>query len=104
MRLLPSDGSSANLQLLRDGQADLAVVQAALPSCCQTIRTKLVSLGSLFVEPVWVFYRTEAAAGTQTLAGRAAALPGCAGNVGGVDGVPWLMNQLLEANRLEAVR
>lgn len=105
VRLLPSDGSSANLQLLRDGQADLAFVQGGTAELLPDDPENLVSLGSLFVEPVWVFYRTEAA---QRMHERPRLdglrqLRGMRVNVGSEgSGVPWLMNQLLEANRLEA--
>jgi TRAP-type uncharacterized transport system substrate-binding protein len=58
--LLPSEGSSANLQLLREGQADLAFVQGGTAELQPDDPENLVSLGSLFVEPVWLFYRTEA--------------------------------------------
>ena len=105
VRLLPSDGSSANLQLLRDGKADLAFVQGGTAELLPDDPENLVSLGSLFVEPVWVFYRTEAA---QRMYERPRLdglrqLRGMRVNVGSEgSGVPWLMNQLLEANRLEA--
>ena len=61
VRLLPSDGSSANLQLLRDGQADLAFVQGGTAELLPDDPEKLVSLGSLFVEPIWLFYRGDVA-------------------------------------------
>jgi len=63
-------GSRDNLVLLRDGKerVDLAFVQGG---ASETIRAPsddqkdkevpLVSLGSLFYEPVWMFYREEAA-------------------------------------------
>jgi TRAP-type uncharacterized transport system substrate-binding protein len=58
--LLPSEGSSANLQLLREGKADLAFVQGGTAELQPDDPDLLVSLGSLFVEPVWLFYRTDA--------------------------------------------
>ena len=59
--LLPSEGSSANLQLLLQGKADLGFVQGGIASTAQTQDDQPVSLGSLFLEPVWLFYRSEAA-------------------------------------------
>ena len=59
--LLPSEGSSHNLQLLRDGQADVAFVQGGTAELQPDDPDNLVSLGSLFVEPLWLFYRTDAA-------------------------------------------
>lgn len=102
--LLPSEGSSANLQMLRDGQADLGFVQGGSAVREPDSKPELLSLGSLFVEPVWLFYR-DAAARTVTPTGRLTALAqlrhlrvnvGTAGS-----GVPNLMTALLEMNRLE---
>lgn len=102
--LLPSEGSSDNLQMLRDGRADLGFVQGgtALPQPDQD--ADLSALGSLFLEPVWLFYR-ETAARQVTPSGRLTALPqlrhlrvnvGTAGS-----GVPNLMATLLDMNRLD---
>ena len=55
--LLPSEGSSANLQLLRDGKADLGFVQGGSADIAEGDENAIESLGSLFVEPVWLFYR-----------------------------------------------
>lgn len=59
--LLPSEGSAANLQLLREGKADLGFVQGGTGEAGVENDDKLESLGSLFLEPVWLFYREEAA-------------------------------------------
>jgi len=59
--LLPSEGSAANLQLLRNGKADLGFVQGGTDSYTKADEEQLSSLGSLFVEPLWLFYRQEAA-------------------------------------------
>jgi NMT1-like family len=64
----------------------------------------LESLGSLFVEPVWLFYREEAAkkvdpSGTLTTMTQ---LPGLRLNVGTAgSGVPALMDKLFEANKID---
>ena len=106
MRLLPSDGSSANLQLLRDGQTDLAFVQGGTAELLPDDPENLVSLGSLFVEPVWgVLPHRSRPAHVRAPPGwnGLRQLRGMRVNVGSEgSGVPWLMNQLLEANRLEA--
>lgn len=114
--LLPSEGSSANLQLLRDGKADVAFVQGGTAARQPDDADELISLGSLFVEPVWVFYRTPAshpiaqpsnapAAGAASAArrlGGVAQLKGLRVNVGTIgSGVPNLMDRLLKANRME---
>ena len=107
--LLPSEGSSANLQLLRDGKADVAFVQGGTAELLPEDPDELVSLGSLFVEPIWLFYRTDAAERTHK-AQRIDSLRQLRGwrvNVGSEgSGVPTLMERLLEANKVapDAVR
>src|ERR1051325_5634961 len=62
--LKPTRGSAENRRLLRDAkrEADLAFVQGGSSDADRTVDedqagTPRVSLGSLFYEPVWVFYR-----------------------------------------------
>jgi TRAP-type uncharacterized transport system substrate-binding protein len=59
--LVPSEGSPANLRLLRAGKADLGFVQGGSGDIAANEDSGIVSLGSLFVEPVWLFYRQDAA-------------------------------------------
>lgn len=105
VRLLPSEGSLANLQLLREGRADLAFVQGGTAVLEVEDHEQLRSLGSLFVEPLWLFYRTQAVR-RSTPAGRLDALPQLRGlrvNVGTEgSGVPILMDKLLDANHMQA--
>lgn len=97
--LLPSEGSAANLQLLRDGKADLGFVQGGSNEADAQGDVPLESLGSLFLEPIWLFYR-EAAAPKSTLA-FLTQLKGLRVNVGTPgSGVPNLMAKLLESNRI----
>ena len=102
--LLPSEGSSANLQLLRDGRADLGFVQGGSADIAEGDENAIESLGSLFVEPVWLFYRESAARGvtpTGTLSSLSQ-LQGLRLNVGTAgSGVPSLMAKLFEANRVD---
>lgn len=102
--LLPSEGSSANLQLLRDGRADLGFVQGGSTEQAVDDANSLSSLGSLFVEPVWLFYRADAARAVNA-SGRLDALTQLAGlrvNVGTPgSGVPALMGKLLDANHID---
>ena len=105
VRLLPSEGSSANLQLLREGKADLGFVQGGSDETQTNTDSGIESLGSLFVEPLWLFYRTQAAkdaTGSDTLTsfGQLKALRINVGTVG--SGVPALMEKLFEVNRLES--
>jgi ABC-type nitrate/sulfonate/bicarbonate transport system substrate-binding protein len=102
--LLPSEGSSANLQLLRDGKADLGFVQGGSNELGTGESAALESLGSLFVEPVWLFYREEAAKKVDP-SGTLSALPQLPGlrlNVGTAgSGVPALMDKLFDANKID---
>jgi hypothetical protein len=100
--LLASEGSSANLQLLRAGKADLGFVQGGSGEE-RAETTGIESLGSLFVEPIWLFYRQQAASKVDP-AGTLSALTQLAGlrlNVGTAgSGVPLLMAKLFEANSI----
>jgi TRAP-type uncharacterized transport system substrate-binding protein len=101
--LVPSDGSPANLRLLRAGRADIGFVQGGSGERNASEVSGIVSLGSLFLEPVWLFYRAEAA---RQLPGGALTsltqLQELRVNVGARgSGSPFLMRRLLEANKLE---
>jgi TRAP transporter TAXI family solute receptor len=102
--LKPSDGSAANLQLLREGKVDLGFVQGGTSDYTAADEEKLSSLGSLFVEPLWLFYREESAkkvTATATLSALTQ-LQGLRINMGTPgSGVPSLMNKLLESNRID---
>jgi TRAP transporter TAXI family solute receptor len=103
--LLPSEGSSENLQMLRDGRADLGFVQGGSSDAQANLESGIESLGSLFVEPLWLFYRTDAAVKIDK-GGRLNTLTQLAGtrvNVGTPgSGVPALMDKMFEVNRIEA--
>jgi NMT1-like family len=102
--LLPSEGSSANLQLVRDGKADLGFVQGGSAVQSPEGDTVPVSLGSLFVEPVWLFYRAESAVKVSPtgILTSLTQLKGLRVNVGtSGNGVPTLMNALFDVNRIE---
>ena len=106
--LLASEGSANNLQLLRDGKADLGFVQGGTSETRPDDEDKLESLGSLFVEPVWLFYREDAvknAASGKASATVLNALPQLEGlrvNVGTPgSGIPNLMGKLLASNKVE---
>ncbi|MBI5256456.1 MAG: C4-dicarboxylate ABC transporter substrate-binding protein [Burkholderiales bacterium] len=108
--LRTTEGAAENLALLRDRTSgvDVAFVQGgsdtgnpARPAGAEA--PPLESLGSLFYEPVWLFYREQAA---QRLLKadrleRLAQLPGWRLNIGAPgSGVPTLMLQMLQANAL----
>ena len=116
VELRATQGAAENLQLLRDPNSgvDLAFAQggADLEHASQAdedaANTGLVSLGSLFYEPVWVFYREESA---QRAIGKPAleSLADMARskdwklNVGARgSGVPNLMRRILDANHIDS--
>lgn len=118
--LRPSEGSAANLQLLREGKVDVGFVQGGTSDYTEQDEEDLASLGSLFVEPLWLFYREDAArkvaAAARTAkkpAGKAdpaqdasldslTQLQGLRVNTGTPgSGVPSLMAKLLESNHVD---
>ena len=58
LEVVPTAGSVENLSLLRNGDVTLALVQGG--SATPVDRDELQSLGTLFLEPVWVFTRADA--------------------------------------------
>jgi TRAP transporter TAXI family solute receptor len=60
LKILPTEGSADNLNRLTDPDmdVDIALVQGGLAETAET--DELVSLGSLFYEPLFVFYRSPA--------------------------------------------
>ncbi len=104
VKLLRTEGSSANLDLLRTGQADLGFVQGGSADIGYDDEDSITSLGSLFVEPLWLFYREETAT---RLTGNPVIyslkdLSGWRVNVGTPgSGVPRLFSTLLDVNRIE---
>ncbi|MDP2022556.1 MAG: TAXI family TRAP transporter solute-binding subunit [Hydrogenophaga sp.] len=104
VELLPSEGSSANLELLRAGKADIGFVQGGSADIGYDDEESIVSLGSLFVEPLWLFYREDAAQRLKkspTIA-NLSELQGGRVNVGTPgSGVPRLFNTLLDVNRID---
>ena len=101
--LRPTDGSLHNLALLRSGEVDMAFVQGGSAPLTEDDQASLVSLGNLFVEPLWLFYRERTAqqhTGARQLA-HLTQLKGWRVNVGTPgSGVPTLFSSVLDANRL----
>ena len=86
-------GSQENLQLLNEGKVDIAFVQSGSTEEAEAQRKGLVSLGSLFTEPVWLFTR-EGLKITQL-----SQLKGKKINLGPEgSGVPKLFRQVLDLN------
>jgi TRAP transporter TAXI family solute receptor len=97
--LRPSQGSAENLELLRRGEVDLGFVQGGSGTADED--EELSALGNLFVEPLWIFYRSAAVRRIDGLRDlqRLRINVGTAGS-----GVPALMQQLIEANGLDPQR
>lgn len=103
VQLLPSEGSSQNLAWLAAGKADLGFVQGGSGALPTGEQAGLLSLGSLFVEPVWLFYREDAAQKVKPDAtlNSLTQLQGVRVNVGTEgSGVPRLMGKLFDVNRI----
>jgi TRAP-type uncharacterized transport system substrate-binding protein len=91
-------GSQENLLRLNDPQSnvDIAFVQSGSTELSEAQRTGLISLGSLFTEPVWFFYRDTKDIRQLTQ------LKGLKINVGPEGtGVPQLFTKLLAVNGIE---
>ncbi len=103
VKLQRSEGSFENLQRLQDPESgiDVAFVQSGSTTLQNADHYELVSLGSLFVEPIWLFHRADANIDAiNDLRGKRL-------NVGPRGtGVPQMIEKLLEANglRLKQVR
>lgn len=105
VQLVPTEGSADNLRRLQAGEADAGFVQggsATAPTDDDT--EELLTLGNLFVEPVWLFYRAQSAANISET-GRLQSLTQLstlrinAGTAG--SGVPPLMDTLLDMHRMD---
>lgn len=61
LRFVESSGSSENLQRISDPDSEIEVgfVQSGSSAAEQAEEQGLVSLGSLFYEPIWIFYRSK---------------------------------------------
>ena len=95
VKILRSEGSYENLDRLKDPNSgiDIAFVQSGSTDLVQAEKIGLVSLGSLFVEPVWLFYRSD------TRLDHLRQLRQLKINVGpSGTGVPQLFGKLLSAN------
>lgn len=94
-----SQGSIENLQNLQnpDSGIDIAFVQSGSTTLANAERNELISLGSLFTEPVWLFYRKS------KQVRQLSDLAGMKINVGPTGtGVPQLFEKILDANGIPA--
>ena len=111
VELRTTAGSRENLRLLHDANSgvDIAFVQGG---SSESVRTPaeddqnpgVISLGSMFFEPVWIFYRTDAAKkkARDGVLREIADLRGLKVNVGPRgSGIPGIVSRLLRANLME---
>ena len=108
--LRPSAGSRENVRTLRDPKetVDIAFVQGG---ASETVRANeeetdagLISLGSIFYEPVWLFYRADVAkkVSKDGVLKEISQLRGMRVNTGmRGSGIPGIVNRLLAANLME---
>ena len=109
--LRPTQGSSENRRLLRDAAqaVGLGFVRGGSSDATRAADedksgVPLVSLGSLYLEPLWLFYRSDAAnrLNREAVLTRLADLDGWRVNVGSRgSGVSGLLGKLLQANGIE---
>ncbi|MFL6656836.1 MAG: TAXI family TRAP transporter solute-binding subunit, partial [Massilia sp.] len=91
--MVRSLGSQENLQRLNEGKVDIAFVQSGSTDQAEAQRAGLMSLGSLFTEPVWLFLREGVKVDKLT------DLKGLKINLGPEGtGVPKLFRQVLDLN------
>jgi TRAP-type uncharacterized transport system substrate-binding protein len=108
VELRATQGAAENIALLRRREVDLAFVQGGADTPHEPDENPdagLESLGSMFIEPVWLFYREDAARRLlkAPVLTSLAQLPGWRVNIGAPgSGVPNLMARLLEANAIDA--
>ncbi|MDP9606588.1 UNVERIFIED_ORG: TRAP transporter TAXI family solute receptor [Variovorax paradoxus] len=104
VELKPTSGSTENLQLLRTGGADVGFVRGGSADPVADEEAGLTSLGSLFYEPIWLFYRTESAQKIDRKTATLTSLAQLRGLRVNVDlpgsGLPDIMERMLKANRL----
>ncbi len=106
VELKATTGSTENLQLLRTGGADVGFVRGGSADPVADEEAGLTSLGSLFFEPIWLFYRTDTAQKIDRKTATLTSLTQLRGLRVNVDmpgsGLPEIMDRLFKANHLEA--
>lgn len=107
VQLLATDGPVANLQALREGRADVAFVRGGSDDMSRDASAGIMSLGALFYEPLWLFYRPDVfqtptkGATPDTRLTSLTQLRGLRVNIDQAgSGAPVLIQRLLEANDL----
>lgn len=99
VKLVESEGAAQNLQWLTQGKVDLGFVQGGNSDPTSAEQQRLLSLGSLFVEPLWLFYRSKTPLNSLPEFQHLRLNVGTTGS-----GVPRLMSQLFELNHMDEAK
>jgi ABC-type amino acid transport substrate-binding protein len=103
--LKATDGAADNLQMLRNGEADVGFVRGGSADPVADEEAGLVSLGSLFYEPLWLFYRIDSARKIDLNTAALTTIPQLKSLRINIDnqgsGVPDIMEKMFEANHIE---
>jgi TRAP transporter TAXI family solute receptor len=105
VKLTATEGAQDNLNLLREGKVEIGFVRGGADENDADEEAGLTSLGSLFYEPIWVFYRKDLVKRLKPKAGELTLLSELKGlkvNIGTVgSGVPQIMEKLLGVNGMK---
>jgi hypothetical protein len=105
VRLIASEGALDDLAHLRAGTADVGFVRGGMADPAADTEAGIVSLGSLFYEPIWIFYRRDLGIARRQPGGELQRLDQLRGLRVNVDqdgsGVPQIAEKLLALNHLK---
>lgn len=105
VQLIASEGALDDLAHLRAGTADVGFVRGGMADAAADTEAGIVSLGSLFYEPIWIFYRRDLAIARRQPGGELQRLGQLRGLRVNVDqdgsGVPQIVEKLLALNQLQ---
>ena len=104
VELIASEGAQDDLARLRAGTADVGFVRGGMADPAADTEAGIVSLGSLFYEPIWIFYRRNLGIARRQPEGELLQLSQLRGLRVNVDqdgsGVPQIVEKLLALNQL----
>jgi ABC-type amino acid transport substrate-binding protein len=105
VQLIASEGAQDDLAHLRAGTADVGFVRGGMADAVADTEAGIVSLGSLFYEPIWIFYRRDLGIARRQPGGELQRLDQLRGLRVNVDqdgsGVPQIVEKLLALNQLK---
>ncbi|WAC75688.1 ABC transporter substrate-binding protein [Roseateles sp. SL47] len=105
VELIASEGAQDDLAHLRAGTADVGFVRGGMVDPVADTEAGIVSLGSLFYEPIWIFYRRDLPIARRQRGGELQSLTQLRGLRVNVDqdgsGVPQIVEKLMVLNGLK---